>query len=448
MSLFLSVVSTALVISFLTYVTLIVVPFVRRVPEAPGNAEEFSWHFFVPCRDEEAVIDNTMNRLRIRFPFAHVWVIDDDSDDATAQVVEQRSGRDPMVHLVQRRRPNARTGKGDALNAAYRELIAWLPASTDLPSTVVCVIDADGELAHNALEQAAGNAVFADPRVGAAQVTVRMKNRGDRVDSDGRTVPAFGRYLVRMQDLEFRTIIAAMQTLRSQTRSVGLGGNGQFTRLSVLDAIDREKGQPWHGSLLEDYELGVHVLLEGYEIRHIHDTFVEQEGLTSARRFLTQRTRWAQGNIQCARYLTDILRSRHFTPGGAIESAYYLTLPFLQLLGFITWTLLAVVMTNMIANYPSGVSGWAADNWWLLLVYLVVGVGPFAIWGPVYKRFCEPDASWFTAITWGFGVWIYTFYTWISSTRAFTRVLLGRSGWAKTRRNSEIHQREIVAKEH
>jgi glycosyltransferase involved in cell wall biosynthesis len=37
----------------------------------------------VPCRDEEAVIGDTVGYLRAAFPSAHVWVIDDDSDDGT-----------------------------------------------------------------------------------------------------------------------------------------------------------------------------------------------------------------------------------------------------------------------------------------------------------------------------------------------------------------------------
>ena len=76
-----------LVIVFLCYLTTIVWAYLRRGPSAGGNVEEFDWHMFVPCRDEEAVIDQTIERLRVTFPMAHVWVIDDHSEDDTAAIV-------------------------------------------------------------------------------------------------------------------------------------------------------------------------------------------------------------------------------------------------------------------------------------------------------------------------------------------------------------------------
>ena len=172
------------------------------------------------------------------------------------------------------------------------------------------MVDADGHMAANALEQVSGPAAFSVPQVGAAQISVRMRNRDEWAPKRGRgrATNAFSRYLVRMQDIEFRTAISAMQALRVRTGSVGLGGNGQFTRLSVLDEIASNAGQPWHGALLEDYELGVHVLLAGYENRYVDDTYVSQEGVTDFRRLMTQRTRWSQGNIQCVKYLPEIVQ--------------------------------------------------------------------------------------------------------------------------------------------
>ncbi|MFX5611378.1 hypothetical protein ABTD85_23375, partial [Acinetobacter baumannii] len=59
LSLFSSI-SLVLTVSFLTYVAFILVPFLRRKPEIPGDPDRFEWHIFVPCRDEEAVIATTI----------------------------------------------------------------------------------------------------------------------------------------------------------------------------------------------------------------------------------------------------------------------------------------------------------------------------------------------------------------------------------------------------
>jgi len=77
-----------------------------------------------------------------------VWVVDDDSEDRTARVVRalwrRNGGYDPYLHLVPRTRPDARTGKGDALNAAYRALNQSLDADARRDNVVVVVVDADG----------------------------------------------------------------------------------------------------------------------------------------------------------------------------------------------------------------------------------------------------------------------------------------------------------------
>ena len=176
----------------------------------------------------------------------------------------------------------------------------------------------------------AGTPYFGDGRVGAVQVQVRVAGASARA---GGEPTRFSRLLVRLQDMEFTSVIAAMQTLRRHLGSVGMGGNGQFTRLAVLDRIAAEHGTPWHGALLEDFELGLHVLLGGSRTEYCHDTWVVQEGLPSLRLLIRQRSRWAQGSMQCIRYLGAVLRSPRISTGAALEIAYFLFMPWLQLVG-------------------------------------------------------------------------------------------------------------------
>lgn len=442
-------ISLVLTVSFLTYVLFILVPYIRHEPETPGDPADFDWHIFVPCRDEEVVIGNTIRRQRERFPHAHLWVIDDDSDDATAAIVAEHATADPFVHLVQRRRPNARTGKGDALNSAYASLNAFLPADTDRRKVIVVVVDADGEMAENALAAVASDQCFGDPRVGAAQITVWMKNRDDRrpYPDRGRIANWFAAYLIRMQDIEFRTVILAMQSLRTRTGTVGLGGNGQFTRLSVLDEIAEGYDAPWHGALLEDYELGLHVILAGHENRQLHSTYVAQEALPSFRRFITQRSRWSQGNIQCVKYLKDIIKSKHFDASGVLECSYYLFLPFMQLIGYSVIIALALGVIVLSIVDPVVRQGIVQNIGAFLLLGSIFGLTPFVTWAVLYKLRCEPRTTWFQAIGWGIGLWAFVPYIFLSVTRAFGRIVIGKNGWAKTRRNGETHVSGPIAKE-
>lgn len=430
--------SFILLVIFLTYTLLIVVPFVRRRSGTAGDTTAFSWHAFIPCRDEAAVIERTIVRMRERFPEVHLWVIDDASTDGTGEILTRAAAADAFVHPVSRRLPEARRGKGDALNAAYARLGDWLDADADPETTIVLVVDADGDLDADALRCVAGANGFADGRVGAAQVAVRMSNRGDRTPLPGRGIVAqwWARYLIRMQDIELRTTIAAMQTLRLRTVSVGLGGNGQFARLSALQAASVREGAPWGDALLEDYEIGIRIMTAGYRTTYVHDTSVSQEALPTARRLLTQRTRWCQGGMQCARYLPRIYASRSFTNAGALEAGYFLLLPYLQIVGIIVWPSVAVSLVVTGALAPGGLLAWLVESAWVLPLWLATGILPFMLWPVVYAR-QEGHRHPLVVLAWGVGYWLYMYQTYACVVRAGGRMIAGRTGWTKTRRNGE-----------
>ncbi len=436
--------------AFVLYVCAIIVPYLRHRPTWPGDPSQFEWHFFVPCRDEELVIANTIRYLRTRFRAAHVWVIDDHSDDRTLEVALRMQGpphrRDDHLHVVQRRRPHARTGKSDALNAAYRALRARIEPHGNAENTIVVVVDADGRPAGNCLYVCTAEHLFADPAVGAVQIDVRMSNRGVAPPDGTKLRRLFGGALVRMQDLEFRTAIAAIQMSRGHTGTIAMGGNGQFTRLSALDSIAGPERQPWRGSLLEDFELGVHLLTAGWKTGFSVDTHVDQEGLYSMRRFLAQRTRWSQGTMQCARYARRIWTSPHLSTFGAAEMLYYLAQPWMQLLGSVVYPIPFVLLAVQAVADPSAVWAWYTGGAWkYLLLYGVAGLLPFLIWGPVYRKHCEPHSGPLRGIVYGLGYacYIYTFY--VTVWRALFRLARGRNGWAKTRRNTESTQSKAVA---
>lgn len=430
-----------LCVLFLAYVAAILVPFLRRKPDRPGDARDLDVHLILPCLDEAVVIARTVARLRADHPTAHLWCVDDDSSDATGEILARIAATDDHVHLVSRRAPEARQGKGAALNAAWRLIKSWLAThqpSYDASRVVVGVVDADGRLAPDALDVIAGPAGFGDPSIGAVQVQVRMMNRGlpGRPDADDPAAGTrLGRLLVLLQDLEFRTVIAAMQHLRHRIGSAGMGGNGQFTRLVVLDAIAEENQTPWHGALLEDFELGLHVLLAGWGNRYCDDTWVAQEGLPGVRPLIRQRARWAQGGMQCAKYFKRVLLSREISTPSALEISYFLLIPWTQLLGTVVYTAATVILGYWAAIHPTGVTGWFLEGaWGLLPLVAVFGIGPLVVWGLVYRLRCEPQLSRRAAAGLGLAYWGYTYLMLASVWIGFYRVLRARDGWAKTNR--------------
>jgi 1,2-diacylglycerol 3-beta-glucosyltransferase len=427
--------------TFIIYVLIIAVPYARRRPGQAGEARTLGWHLFVPALNEEKVIGHTIDYLRQTLPEAHVWVIDDASEDQTGAIVASRAWRDPMVHVVSRAFPAARTGKGHALNAAYGQLRAWLPAGVRRDQLVVGVIDADGRPAPDCLDVCAGPGLFGDPEVGSVQIEVRMINRDDPrpLRNRGRLVNFAARVLVRMQDLEFRVPIAAIQTTRHYTGTVGLGGNGQFTRMSALDTLADADSGPWRGTLLEDYELSLHLTLSGHRNEFTQDTYVDQEALPDFRRFVRQRTRWGQGTMQCGVYLRQLWTSPYVSVLGALEATYYLLQPWMQIAGTIVYPLpIALFVSHWLAQ-PFTMESWVGSGgWMIMLLYLIGGAGPFVLWGPLYRRKCERRTGLVASVGLGFAYSLYVFIFYITSWRAFVRILRHRNEWFKTRRNAEF----------
>ncbi|HZO05628.1 MAG TPA: glycosyltransferase, partial [Solirubrobacterales bacterium] len=193
---------------------------VRPPQPPPEGADAFSWVFLVPAMNEEVTIADSVQRL-IELPVSRrrVIVIDDGSEDRTAEIL---AGIDhPDLFVLHRVKPNAQKGKAAALNYAYQSL----RAHTDRENTIVVIVDADGRLRPSAPHFAAGH--FADPNVGGVQSLVRIYNRQNP--------------LTWLQDVEFAVYGHLFQAGRDHWGTAGMGGNGQFNRLAALDAVADEE---------------------------------------------------------------------------------------------------------------------------------------------------------------------------------------------------------------
>jgi 1,2-diacylglycerol 3-beta-glucosyltransferase len=393
------------------------------VATAATSGSNYHLYFLVPCLDEELVVAATVNNL-FADEECRVVVIDDGSDDATYYEAcrgAAAAGALDRLLLVRRRRPHARHGKGEALNAGFDKLVADVERRGLDPATVVVgVMDADGRLSTGGAR--APLAAFDDPRIGGLQLAVRIRDRR--------------RLICRFQDVEFWMISAISQFARSMSGTVSLGGNGQFTRLTALTSLS---GRPWSRSLTEDLDLGVRLATAGWRTTTTAAAYVDQQGVGNYRRLLRQRTRWYQGHMMCVRRLPAMWASDEVRQVALIELSSYLLVPWLIVLPWSViqqWVLYDLVAGSGRGVFATGVGSLPWQVVYAALWYLVSFLPNLAI-GVVYSRRTR-------AVSLGQSlllshlmiVWNYVGY--VAAWRAVVRIVLGRSGWEKTARNREV----------
>jgi cellulose synthase/poly-beta-1,6-N-acetylglucosamine synthase-like glycosyltransferase len=256
---------------------------------------------------------------------------------------------------------------------------------------------------------------MSDPAVGGVQVKVRIYNRDHP--------------LTWCQDVEFSIYGLLYQAGRSTEGIAGMGGNGQFNRLSALRSVDEGSG-PWHPTLTEDQDLGIRLLLNGWRSEHDNGCDVSQQGVRNIKRLWTQRTRWSQGNLQAMTYLGRVTRGplrwwRCFDLLGV------LVLPIVQ--GIVGVSLGCSIWFAVVKGYRV-----VPASPVLIAAFLVLGMGSTVIgcvarcggsWRGVLRS--VPVAVAYVAYTW---------MMWPVLIRSTLRVLLRRGSWAKT-------EREIVPDE-
>lgn len=153
--------------------------------------------------------------------------------------------------------------------------------------------------------------------------------------------PHFKNWLQILQDIEFFSINYMAQIMRMYTKTVGLSENGQFFRLKPT--IDKIGAHPWGNALLDDYELTIKMMLKKLHVDYMTDTYVYQEALTSPKRFVRQRSRWGQGDLNCLKYLPEIIKSRILSRTQKLGIYYFLLQPWLNFLADVAIIILTTI---------------------------------------------------------------------------------------------------------
>jgi 1,2-diacylglycerol 3-beta-glucosyltransferase len=299
-------------------------PFAASAGAPEADIEAWYLYFLIPCLNEEAVIGSSVTGLVDPQGAARIVVVDDASDDDTTTVAEAAGGR--LVTVVRRELPDARKGKGGALNAGFRHILADVAdRGLDADRVIVCVMDADGRLCDGAIH--AVLPLFDDETAGGAQLAVRIRNRKDN-------------FILQFQDHQFWTLSSLTQAGRIGTKTVSLGGNGQFTRLSALLEVG---DQPWSTSLTEDLDLAISMALAGWALTSTPRAAVDQQGVAQLRPLVRQRTRWYQGHMMSGRRLPEVFRSTRLSHASSVEMILYLLVPWLFDL---PWSILYHLVTD------------------------------------------------------------------------------------------------------
>jgi len=383
--------------------------------EPPGTSSpRLLFVYLVPCLNEAKVISQTLARLT-DLPDASemiVLVIDDASGDETLAIA--RGHPDERVHVMHRFLPEAQRGKGDALNAAVAHLLgSGLLEGWQADAIVVGLLDADGRLDPFTPTRVAP--LFADPSVGAVQISVRINNR-------------LAGLLTRLQDMEFVIFTAVFQVARTRLGIAGLGGNGQFTRLSAL--LDLGPA-PWSDVLTEDLDLGVRMQLCGWSTVHCVSAEVHQQGLLSLRRLVRQRSRWFQGHLQCWRLVPSVVRGARGRI--AAEMLHTLLMPCLVLLSsFMTLSFVATVVG--VALTPAARAQILSPA--PLLAWYLLTFAPGQLFGYVYARSVR-EVGVLRGMLLGHAFVLYGLVWMAAGWWAVGRMLTGHRSWLKTARDDE-----------
>lgn len=404
---------------------------IRKQTVDPAATEsDYLWVFMVPALNEAITIRDSISRLEaVDVTHKRMLVINDGSDDETGEILESLTASSQgcnTLTVLTRVPPNARQGKSEALNDAWRYLHKVILGQGkykdwDPNKVIVTIVDADGRL-----DPQAGRVArhFIDPEVGGVQSLVRIYNRK--------------RFLTWAQDLEFAVFGFVFQMGRMHWGTSNMGGNGQFNRLAALDsvAVEDSRGNigPWReGRLTEDQDIGLRMIENGWKGTQSTSVTINQQGLNNLRALYRQRTRWAQGGWQMLDMIVPLMRNKHTSFNAKWDQFWYLLTPVLQSFMGVT-----VVMTVSFLVFET------VEVEWTILIIVVIyalSVAPGVIGVLFARRSLNP-----LQIILGFILaHAYVLYSWLIYPvvfRALLRHLTGRGTWAKTARETITAEEE------
>ena len=325
-------------LGYLLFLTLaaLVAPRTTRLPQQPRSR----FAIFVPAHNEERLLPELLSSLHQQdYPadLFDVYVVADNCSDTTAEVARHSNAR------VFERFNTSEIGKGYALNWLLRQVSS---APDHRPSDAYIIFDAD---------------TIVDKRF--------LRVMDARLQAGNNVIQGY--YAVRDPGQSWGVAIryaalAVLHYLRPLGRSIfgasaGLKGNGMCFRASLYEKT------PWSGSVTEDIEYHMNLILSGERVVFAPDARLEAEMPGSLQSSSTQNVRWESGRLQAAvTYVPRLLMGLNpRQPWVALDAVMEHIIPPTALV------LLGVGVSILAGGLASGLGAG--------LSYLALGVGLLAV---------------------------------------------------------------------
>ena len=226
----------------------------------------------VPCHNEHEVIEKTaQNILNIDYDNFEIILIDDRSEDNTAEIIKSlEQQNDKITALI--REKNAVAGKSAVLNDALKLA----------KGEAILVFDADARVEADFLNLMIPKLEPAD--VGAVQAQKVIIN-------------AKQNFLTQCQFNEY-ILDSHLQIGRDAVRgAVELRGNGELIKRQAIESINGWNEE----TIVDDLDMSTRLHIKGWDIRFCSEAKVYEEGVITFGALIKQRRRWVEGSIR--RYL-------------------------------------------------------------------------------------------------------------------------------------------------
>ncbi len=275
----------------------------KRQPEELNRNYKPFVSIMIPSHNEQDVIEQTVqNILEMDYEKFELFLIDDRSDDNTAEKLKELEQKYEKVKAYIRDK-DAFPGKSAVLN----EVLPFTKGEA------ILVFDADARVKPDFLTNLVPH--LEKDNVGAVQARKVIINRDEN-------------FMTRCQDNEYALDTHFQVGRNSIKGAVELRGNGELIKRDALIDIDG-----WNNyTITDDLDMSTRLHIKGWDVRFCPDVCVYEEAVVKFIPLLKQRRRWVEGSIR--RYLEHfwgVLFSKDMSLRVSIDMIAYITqfiLPF------------------------------------------------------------------------------------------------------------------------